>query len=202
VSGDGLPGHGSNAPKLAPITIRTERLVLREKRIEDAADDFAWRGDTELARYDAVPPLRMAYDDFQRLFKSDLRSPPVRQLVLGVDDLNGTHIGNCMCYDIDLHSHEAELGIMIGRKDRWSQGYGTEAIRVFLPYVFQRFSLTRVYLHTLEWNQRAQRAFEKSGFSPLGKVVRNGYTFILMEIRREAVLGDGTEAKTAETASS
>lgn len=198
MSEDGLPGRGGK-PMAEPINIPTARLTLREKRLEDAEDDYAWRTDPELARFDAVPPLRMAYVDYLRLYRNDLRTPPIRQLVLGIDDANGEHIGNCMCYDIDLPSRQAEMGIMIGRKDCWSQGYGTEVIQAFLPYIFQRFNLQRVYLHTLEWNHRAQKAFQKAGFRPTGPIVRNGYTFIHMEILRHEVLGDEeAEATPAE----
>jgi RimJ/RimL family protein N-acetyltransferase len=170
-----------------PVTIRTARLTLREKRLEDAEDDFAWRTDPELARYDAVTPMRMGYPDYLRLYRGDLRNPPQRLLVLGVDNEAGEHIGNCMCYDIDVESGEGELGIMLGRKDSWGQGYGTETIKAFLPYVFQRYNLNRIYLHTLDWNHRAQRAFEKAGFHVIGPVARNGYSFIKMEVLRAEV---------------
>ena len=193
MSEDGLPGRGGK-PYVPPVLIQTARLTLREKRLEDAEDDFAWRGDPELARYDAVPPLRMAFPDYLRLYRSDLRMPPSRQLVLGVDNQAGEHVGNCMCYDIDIPAREAEMGIMIGRKDHWNQGYGTEVIQAFLPYVFRRFNLRRVYLHTLDWNHRAQKAFQKAGFRPMGTVVRNGYSFIQMEILRHEVLGDEAAA--------
>lgn len=199
MNGNGLPGRGGG-PGVEPVTITTARLTLREKRLEDAEDDYAWRTDAELARYDAVNPLRMGFPDYLRLYKSDLRIPPARQLVLSVDNEQGEHIANCMCYDIDLPAREGELGIMIGRKDCWSQGYGTEAILAFLPFVFQKFELRRVYLHTLDWNHRAQRAFEKCGFRVMGKVVRNGYNFIMMEVTRAEVLKpDLTEASAEPT---
>ena len=42
-----------------------------------------------------------------------------------------------------------------------------------------------VYLHTLEWNIRAQKAFAKSGFLPIKSIRRNGLEFLLMEIKRK-----------------
>ena len=43
--------------------IRGEKVVLREKRIQDAEDDYAWRTDEELARLDATRPLKMSFED-------------------------------------------------------------------------------------------------------------------------------------------
>jgi RimJ/RimL family protein N-acetyltransferase len=52
--------------------------------------------------------------------------------------------------------------------------------------------LKKVYLHTLVWNTRAQKCFEKCGFVERKRVTRSGYDFILMEMKRPAkLLGDG-----------
>jgi RimJ/RimL family protein N-acetyltransferase len=41
-----------------------------------------------------------------------------------------------------------------------------------------------MFLHTLDWNVRAQRCFQKAGFVPRGTVQRNGRNFLLMETLR------------------
>ena len=89
-----------------------------------------------------------------------------------------------MYYDIDLRRGEAELGIMIGNRDYWSLGYGTDSVNALLGNIFTTTTLDRVYLHTLDWNVRAQRAFAKSGFREVKKVRRSGLDFLLMDIRR------------------
>ena len=40
---------------------RGELVILREKRPADAQDDFRWRSDAELARYDAARPFAATY---------------------------------------------------------------------------------------------------------------------------------------------
>ena len=60
--------------------------------------------------------------------------------------------------------------------------------------------MTRVYLHTLDWNVRAQRSFAKCGFVPVRRVRRNGKDFILMEIGKEQHLL-AASAKRAEVPS-
>jgi RimJ/RimL family protein N-acetyltransferase len=89
-----------------------------------------------------------------------------------------------MFYDIDLRSGEAELGIMIGDKAYWSQGYGTEAVGLLLDHMFTAYAFKRVYLHTLTWNKRAQNSFRKSGFQDVREVRRSGLDFVNMEVWR------------------
>lgn len=90
-----------------------------------------------------------------------------------------------MYYDLDSLGKAAELGIVIGDKDYWSGGYGYDAVVTLLQYMFDEMRLKRVYLHTLEWNHRAQKSFERSGFNPVRHVRRMSHDFILMEVLRE-----------------
>ncbi len=164
--------------------IRGEKVVLREKRIEDAADDYAWRTDDELSRLDATRPINLSYEEFLKYSREELEYHNPRSRRLAIDTLEGKHIGNCMYYDIDLRQGEAELGIMIGDRNYWSKGYGTDSVNALLEHIFTTTPIKRVYLHTLEWNHRARRSFAKSGFREVKKVRRSGMDFIFMEIYR------------------
>ena len=166
------------------VLVKGEKTVLREKRIEDAVDDYTWRTDEELARLDATRPLKMSYADFLKFSREELTYPSPRSKRLAIDTLDGEHIGNCMYYNIDLRQGAAELGIMIGNRDYWSKGYGTDCVDSMLFHMFTTMPLTRVYLHTLDWNHRALRSFAKSGFIEQEAVRRAGLDFIRMEISR------------------
>ena len=164
--------------------IRGEMVVLREKRIQDAEDDYAWRTDEELARLDATRPLKMSFEDFRRFSSEELNYAYPSSRRLAIDTFDGVHIGNCMYYDVDVRRRQAELGIMIGDREYWGAGYGTDSVLALLIHIFQETPLERVYLHTLDWNDRARRSFVKAGFRELKEVRRSGMDFVLMEIHR------------------
>jgi RimJ/RimL family protein N-acetyltransferase len=86
-----------------------------------------------------------------------------------------------MYYNLREATGEAELGITIGDRRYWGQGYGSDAVQALVKLVFREKALRRVFLHTLEWNVRAQRCFQKAGFMPRGLVRRDGRNFLLME---------------------
>jgi hypothetical protein len=50
------------------VELRGAKVVLREKRPEDAENDYIWRSDPELARLDAALPLTMTFDRYMKLF--------------------------------------------------------------------------------------------------------------------------------------
>ena len=181
-----LPWFRNRAePGIGEEIIRGEKVVIRGKRIEDAPDDYAWRTDAELAKLDASQPLRMSYRDFLKFSKDELRYSGGTSRRLAIDTFDGEHIGNCMYYDVDLRRGHAELGIMIGKREYWGRGYGTDTVVTLLAHVFTTMSINLVYLHTLEWNERARRAFAKSGLRETENVRRSGLDFVKMEIGRK-----------------
>jgi len=177
-------GSPDRIPLAEKVYVKGEKTVLREKRVEDAPGDYSWRTDEELARLDATRPLNMSYEDFLRYSKEEISFVSPLSKRLAIDTLDGKHIGNCMYYDIDVKGGEAELGVMIGDRDYWGKGYGTDSVASLLGYIFTATSLDRVYLHTLDWNERAQRSFSKTGFREVKRVRRSGQNFIRMEVLR------------------
>jgi RimJ/RimL family protein N-acetyltransferase len=59
---------------------------------------------------------------------------------------------------------EAWVGIGIGERDYWGNGYGTDAMRLILGYGFTELNLQRVSLGVYAYNPRAIRSYEKCGF--------------------------------------
>lgn len=167
------------------IRIVGEKVVLRSKLMEDAEADYQWRIDPELATLDATRPITITLKEYLRYHRDDLQFPSPRSVRLAIDTLEGTHIGNCMYYDIDTELAQAEFGIMIGNAEFWNGGYGTDAVATMLRLIFTTTWLRRVYLHTLTSNERAQRAFTKGGFAADREVRKDGFDFLRMNITRD-----------------
>jgi RimJ/RimL family protein N-acetyltransferase len=169
--------------------LRGKKVILRKKRLEDAAADYAWKRDAELAHLDATVPLQIPFSQYLLDYAEELRFPDSRRRRFAIETLDGKHIGNCSYYDINEYKKEAELGIIIGDRDYWDKGYGADAVSTLVNHIFQETRLERIYLHTLEENIRAQKCFQKCGFVSCGRVIRGWHTFVRMEIRREQQKG-------------
>jgi len=161
------------------------KIKLRDKRLADALDDYIWRTDPELAWLDAAPLLTTTFSTYLSDYADELRYPSPARHRFAVETLEGKHIGNCSYYNIDETKAEAELGIMIGNRDYWDMGYGTDTVTTLISYIFHQTNLKRIYLKTLDSNIRAQKCFKKCGFSLDGHMVRDGFSFKLMEINRK-----------------
>ncbi len=160
------------------------KIKLRDKSLGDALNDYTWQTDFELARLDAVPLLTTTFPQYLSDYANELRYPLLTKHRFAVETLDGKHIGNCTYYGIDDTKGEAELGIMLGNRDYWDKGYGADTVAALVSYIFRQAKLQRIYLKTLDSNSRAQKCFKKCGFTPYRHVVKNGLSFMLMEINR------------------
>ncbi|MEE8419507.1 MAG: GNAT family N-acetyltransferase [Dehalococcoidales bacterium] len=165
--------------------VTKKRIIIRPKNTSDAWDDYSWETDPELAELDAAPVIRMPYTQYLLDYDVEVRriSPTSRQF--SVDTLDGEHIGNCSYYNLDESKCEVELGIMIGNRDYWNRGYGTETVITLVNHIFGDLKVNRIHLKTLESNRRAQKCFQKCGFIVCGQLDKFAYQFLRMEIYRD-----------------
>ena len=81
-----------------------------------------------------------------------------------------------------------DMTVVIGEKDAWGKGYGTEAGRLLLDLAFERLGFHRVSVGVVGFNRRALRFWRGLGFRKEG-VQRDGYLcdgeysdFVMMSI--------------------
>ncbi len=165
--------------------ISGNKVRLRDKRMSDAHNDYRWQSDPELAGLDASSLLTMSFSRYLLEYALQARPSGQYRRRFAVETLDGEHIGNCSYYNVDEAKAEAEVGIMIGDRAYWDRGYGSDAMTTLVGHIFQQTELDRLYLKTLDWNTRAQKCFQKCGFAPCGNFYRDGYSFLLMELRRK-----------------
>jgi RimJ/RimL family protein N-acetyltransferase len=156
------------------------KVRLRPKRLQDATNDYIWRRDVELCRLDAAAPISCSFEEFLENYVEELHRPN-RSYRFTIETLDGRHIGNFSYFNIDETKKEAEMGIMIGDRAYWNRGYGSDAVLTSLNHIFSQTDLKRIHLKTLTWNIKAQKCFQKCGFSPCGYLTHGDNHFLLME---------------------
>lgn len=148
-----------------------EHVRLRATERDDVKKFYEWVNDPEVTRGLAMFLPLSTTDEmnwFDSLAKRDQKEKP---LVIEIKDGNGWRmIGNCGVFDIDPVNRTGELGIMLGDKDEWNKGYGTEVMSLLARHCFDTLNLNRVSLRVYAENARARRAYEKAGFVEEGRL--------------------------------
>ena len=93
-------------------------------------------------------------------------------------DLNKKTIGHISL--VERKNNRYETQIIIGEKNYWSKGYGTQAIKMMLDRA-RGVGISNIYLEVRPDNYRAIRAYEKCGFIK-NKIIKNKKDLNLSEL--------------------
>jgi RimJ/RimL family protein N-acetyltransferase len=149
-----------------------ERLYLRPFEKEDLVYVRKWSNDPQVRRLtgEVTPMSQAAAEEWYERAKAD-RDRVWFTIVLKEGE---RPIGECGLLRMFPAWRQTDLSIILGEKDTWGQGYGSEAIRLLLDYAFGNLNMHRVSLGVVGFNEHALRFYEKVGFRREG-VQRDGY---------------------------
>ncbi|MDQ3514927.1 MAG: GNAT family N-acetyltransferase [Chloroflexota bacterium] len=169
-----------------------------ETRVEPVGDAGAETGAGELVRAGErvtlrrhVPANREAFqrwyadDEIARLLRHDLAPLTERQSRGYFDTLilplsargmcwalhetgSGQLVGSAAITDVIWTTGSGLYRIVIGEKDRWGKGYGTEATRLVLREAWSSLGLRQVRLEVFGHNERAIASYRRVGFRQVG----------------------------------
>ncbi|WP_442598504.1 GNAT family N-acetyltransferase [Neobacillus sp. D3-1R] len=77
---------------------------------------------------------------------------------------NDQVIGDLAIVDIEHRERKGSFRIAITDEQYTSKGYGTEALRLIIDYMFNTLNLRRISINVYAFNARAIAAYEKLGF--------------------------------------
>ncbi len=93
-----------------------------------------------------------------------------RDVVFAIETQDGEHVGNTGIHAIDWRNRHATTGTMIGARERWGQGLGTDTIRTRSRYAFEVLGLRLLMTEVMEPNVGSLKALTKAGFDEAGRV--------------------------------
>jgi RimJ/RimL family protein N-acetyltransferase len=171
--------------------IHGDGIRLRAIEESDLPRFVEWLNDPEVYKH-----LRLMYPlsmDMEQAWFAHLkdRDPACRPLGIEIQRPEGwVFIGNVGFNTVDWVNRSAELGIFIGEKQYWSQGYGKKAVSLLLRFGFNSLNLHRIMLRVHANNPRAIRSYQAVGFIHEGtlrdELFQDGqyYDVLLMSILR------------------
>jgi RimJ/RimL family protein N-acetyltransferase len=148
-----------------------DKVRLRAIERDDLPRYVEWFNDPEV-RETLMMYMPMSQDDEVRWYESMLERNPLERpfAIDGLIEERWVHIGSCGVQDFDTKARKAEVGISIGEKRYWNQGYGTEAMRTLIQFCFNMVNLNRVFLRVYSFNERALHVYKKLGFQEEGRL--------------------------------
>lgn len=153
------------------VNIVGEKVALGPRRRDLLPLYLKWMNDFEVTRGlgAATRPLTWeAEESWYERASTDRSGDDVGFTVY--ERSNMRPIGNAGLHRIDHANRTAEFGIVIGEKDCWGKGFGTEVTQLMLDYGFTVLGLHHIMLRVYDFNERAIRAYIRAGFRIAGRL--------------------------------
>ena len=145
----------------APMILTTNRLTLKPMAQSDAPALFAILGDPDAMRFWQRPPVQRLAVVEEMVREQIAAAPLCRYWTVW---RGGDAIGSCDLSFISPEDGQAQTGFLF-RRDRWGQGFATEAMAAVTAHAFGPLGLSLVIARTHVANLRARRLLERLGFA-------------------------------------
>ena len=166
-----MPGKNRNDLVVGALVRGGDKAELR-RHVPANRDAFQrWYADPEIAhmlRHD-LEPLTAAQS--RSYFDTLILPLSARGLCWAIHETGGERqlVGSAALTDVVHSTGSALFRILIGEKERWGRGYGTEATRLVLAEAFSVLQLNRVRLEVFRHNERALASYRRVGFLQSGE---------------------------------
>ncbi|OGM96452.1 MAG: hypothetical protein A3B86_03260 [Candidatus Yanofskybacteria bacterium RIFCSPHIGHO2_02_FULL_38_22b] len=159
------------------------KVVLRPFSRADIPTLTCWINDPDVREFigSVLPQTEKQEEEwFNKLGSND------QNIVLGVETKDGVLIGSMGIHQINWRDRICTTGALIGEKDYWGKGYGTDAKMLLLDYIFNTLNLNKVCSAVIVYNKRSLHYSLHCGYKVEGRrknhVFRKGRYWTLIEL--------------------
>ena len=174
--------------------IKGEKITLRSANIEDLAICYYWEYEEEkqeAAKWNS--PFAPSEKTIKTEFINDWNGYEIFPGVAGIliVEADGEIIGEVDADWVDKHNDWLEVGVVIYKPEYWGGGYGSEAFRLYIDYIFSNTPIHRLGMTTWSGNVRMIKTAQKIGMKEeacirqVRRVNGNYYDAIKMGILRD-----------------
>ncbi len=156
-------------PTSPVVNIEGEKVVLGPRRRDLLPNFLRWINDFDVTRTLALRMRPMTSEQEAEWYDASNKSQTDTAFTV-YERATMRPIGVTSLDHIDHLNGTAEFGVMIGEKDCWGKGYGTETAVLMLDYGFTCLGLHNIMLHVHSYNPRAIRAYMRAGFREAGRI--------------------------------
>lgn len=150
--------------------IENERIGLRKLTTDDVnAEYVAWLNNDSINKFLECRHCNHTEETTKDYIEEVTKNS--KEILMGIYyKADNKHIGNIKLGPIDLIHRHATLGLLIGNKEFWGKGIGTDSIKLATKYAIEQLDLVTITAGCYETNIGSQKAFIKAEYSISGKI--------------------------------
>src|SRR4051794_22237704 len=136
--------------------LRGELTNLRAVERSDLGKLHHWFSDPDVMTYWGLPAATISTNVVQRWIEQWLEEERElqRPIAFIVEELDGTELGMALLSQHEALHRSCEVSLVIGEREEWGKGFGTDALSTLTETCFDQWGLHRVWLRVELSNER------------------------------------------------
>lgn len=149
--------------KFPVIGEKSEIYLFRD---EDITKEYiSWLNDKEITQFSNQRFLKHNYESCQQYFGT---MKQINALFFGIRALNTNQMIGTLSIHFNEHHGTADMGILIGNREIWGKGFGSDAWRAALATVLKHPNVRKITAGTLRSNIGMLKIINNSDMVPDG----------------------------------
>ena len=171
------------------MNLQGRSIYLRHCNEQDIPLLFQWRNSEEFRSKCSIRRKEISLDDFKKELERDFhRDRHIQMMIVRKSD--GKPIGTIYSYDYKKIDQYLFVTIFLP-KEFQTNGYGVEAVVLFLQYLFKGFPLFKIYMEVYEYNTQSLSCIRGARFAEEGRFIKHRlFNGIRYDLLRFAVYRD------------
>lgn len=155
-----------------PLVLQSTKVILRSFARKDITEEYiGWLNNPEITRYSNQRFLEHTAYTCERYLES-IKLPSHFLKIMSSD---GVAVGTSTIH-VNAHHKTADIGLLIGKNQRWGEGFGTESVRLMIEYIKNDLDIRKITAGTLAINVGMRKVLFKNGMQE--EAVRKGQELI------------------------
>ncbi len=149
--------------------LKGHHIHLRALEPEDLAFLYEIENDTSLweVSHTLAPYSSWLLKNYLDNSHQDLYEAKQLRLAI-VENASGVLLGLVDLFDFDPKNNRVGLGIVVKDAARRNEGFGSEAVKLLIDYVFGHLDIHQIYVNVAVTNVASIKLFSKFGFALIG----------------------------------
>lgn len=151
-----------------------KKIILKEAAQQNLEELYYWKyeeKEQEAKKWNGpyISEPKITKEEFLKRWEADyeITANTPKTLIITVDD---KLIGTVSSYWVDKNTNWLETGIVIYDKNYWNGGYGTEAYKLWIDFLFRTSGLHRLGMSTWSGNIRMIKVADKIGMKEEARI--------------------------------
>jgi len=147
--------------------LESDSILLEPLEKKHLTDEYInWLNDKESTQYNTHGIFPNTYEKTRQYIESSQNNTQITLAIIDKKSLD--HIGNISIYKIDFINSNADISILIGNRNYWGKGYGSDAFSLVIQHCFNKLNLHKVTAGTTSDNIGMQKILTKLNMSKEG----------------------------------